>query len=104
MRHPIDIDNVNCLSDEIVADANIDSFVFAKIINKCFYDEFAPYYNPQNDLVCNVSDGLAGYLLENHFDELQAMLEPLLVGSEAAELVKSARLQALLNDSRTLAN
>lgn len=32
------------------------------------------------------------------------MLEPLLDGSEAAELVKSARLQALLSDSRTLAN
>lgn len=104
MRHPIDIDNVNCLSDEIVADANIDSFVFAKIINECFYDEFAPYYNPQNDLVCNVSDGLAGYLLENHFDELQAMLEPLLSGSEVAELIKSARLQALLHDSHTMAN
>lgn len=104
MRYPFEIDNVNCLSDEITAEANVDSFVFANMVNKCFYDEFAPYHNPQNDFVCNVSDGLAGYLLENHFDDLQVMLEPLLDGSEAAELVKSARLQALLSDSRTLAN
>lgn len=104
MRHPIDIDNVNCLADEITAEANVDSFVFADMVNKCFFDEFAPYHNSQNGLIDNVADSLVRYILDVHFSDLQTILEPLLAGSEVAELVKSSRLKALLSDSRTLAN
>lgn len=104
MRHPFEIDNVNCLDDEITAEANVDSFVFANMVNKCFFDEFTPYRNPQNSLIEHVADSLARYILDVHFNDLQVMLEPLLTDSEVAELIKSARLQALLSDSRTLAN
>lgn len=99
-----ELDNVNCVYQGLVADCNLNTTDFTIFLQLAFESEFAPHQNPQNGFICNVSDGLAGHLLENHFDELQTMLEPLLDGSEAAELVKSARLQALLSDSGTLAN
>ncbi len=99
-----ELDNVNCIYQGLVADCNLDTTNFTIFLQLAFEGEFALYQNPQNSFIGNVSNGLVGYLLENHFDELQAMLEPLLDGWESAGLVKSARLQALLNNSRTLAN
>lgn len=100
-----ELDNVNCFyQGGMVADCNLDATHFNIFLQLAFESEFAPYQNPQNSFVGNLAEGLAGYLLDAYFDELQAMLEPLLNGSEVAELVKSARLQALLHDSHTMAN
>ena len=87
-----ELDNVNCVYQGMVADCNLDATHFNIFLQLAFESEFAPYQNPQNSFVGNLAEGLAGYLLDAYFDELRAMLEPLLDGSEAAELVKSASL------------
>lgn len=102
----MDLDEVNCVcqgltADWLTCDERADTKLFAMFMMLAFADEFAKYENLSNTTV-TVTYGLSDYLINNHFNTLQAMFEPLLNDTDAEKLVNLSRLESVLKDKQVL--
>lgn len=106
------LDNVNCVyqgltADWLTYDERADTDLFAMFMRMSFDDEFSQYESTRQSTktIDNVVYGLSDYLIDKHFNTLQAMFEPLLNDTDAEKLVHLARLEleSVLNDKQVIA-
>lgn len=103
------LDNVNCVyqgltADWLTYDERADTELFAMFMRMSFDDEFTPRQTiyPTDTLITTVVKALSDYLIDKHFNTLQAMFEPLLNDTDAEKLMHLSRLESTLKNKQVL--